>query len=426
MQKTHALNILAGLAASAALSTGALPAQAHSLSLAAGSDTHLVSAAAQSPVYFRAYPDARCLVGNGARALTVFANDDGFAHFNFQLGRGAAPSIRLLAACNAGNQHVTIPLALRAVPGPVSVARPPAVIDRAANAPREFNPVTASDAELARYDYPPRPDRITSPDAYADWLNNVSVPTVAIKPTEVLRPDVVHRTAQFNGTATSSNWSGEVAVGSNGQFTHAIGKWTVPAVSTTDQRSPAYSSLWVGLDGYTSNSNDVLQDGTEQDAVDYFGSSISSYSVWVEYVPDSGSVTLTNFDVDPGDRMYFSAYSCRNNQNQLRGCYHIIDYTKGERTNAIHAPNHQWFSGNSAEWIVERPTVNGNLYFLPDYNIAQTSDMGTYDTHLGQYVGYGAEPFDTVSMVNPNTKDLLSKSASLSRTTAQFTWNHYW
>ena len=70
--------------------------------------------------------------------------------------------------------------------------------------------------------------------------------------------------------------------------------------------------------------------------------------------------------------------------------------------------------------------MNGNLYFLPDYNIAQASDMGTYDTHLGQYVGYGAEPFDTVSMVNPRTKNLLSKSESLTRTTAQLTWIRYW
>ena len=35
--------------------------------------------------------------------------------------------------------------------------------------PKGFNPVTATDVELATYGFPPRPDKQTDPDHYALW-----------------------------------------------------------------------------------------------------------------------------------------------------------------------------------------------------------------------------------------------------------------
>src|SRR5690349_16075681 len=66
--------------------------------------------------------------------------------------------------------------------------------------------------------------------------------------------------------STSSNWSGYAVPleggGVSDTFSDVQGTWTVPTV-TGSGRSTAYSSAWVGIDGY--NTGTVEQIGTEQD-----------------------------------------------------------------------------------------------------------------------------------------------------------------
>ena len=424
MSKFQPYAVLTTLAASAAIVAPAMAAQARTLAFAPAADRHIVSSTMATPVVFRALPDARCLIPTGGpRAFTVYADDNGFAHFTFQLGRNAVPSVRLVAACDSSNAHVVVPIDIQAVPGPVQTVRPPIVEDRQNAQPHGFNPVTASDADLERYGYPPRPDMNAPAGAYAEWERAVIAGRIRVASTGVFRPDQVHGIVRRDGSVQSSNWSGMVAKGSGTQYTHVVGKWVVPPVSTREDRSPAYSSIWVGLGGY--NSSDIVQDGTEQDAAYFLGSIVSSYDVWIEYYPDGGSTELPNFLVSPGDQVYMSAKTCRNQQNQLVGCFYLVNYTQNERTSAAERSPNGRFDGDTAEWILERPQVNGNLYDLPDYNVVETTDMQAYDTTQGKYVTYGNEPFDAVSMVNFNDNDLLSQPTSLSKSTAQFTWKHY-
>jgi hypothetical protein len=42
--------------------------------------------------------------------------------------------------------------------------------------PQGFDPLSASDAELAKYGFPPRPDRRNAPALYDQWRRMVSVP----------------------------------------------------------------------------------------------------------------------------------------------------------------------------------------------------------------------------------------------------------
>lgn len=42
--------------------------------------------------------------------------------------------------------------------------------------PSGFDPLTASDAELAKYGFPPRPDPQTAPALYEQWRTMVSAP----------------------------------------------------------------------------------------------------------------------------------------------------------------------------------------------------------------------------------------------------------
>ena len=91
------------------------------------------------------------------------------------------------------------------------------------------------------------------------------------------------------------NWSGYVAETNltspaSGVVTDVKGTWTVPTV--TGGRSRAYSSVWVGIDGYSSPT--VEQIGTEQDWTGRTG----SYYAWYEMYP-AGMHTIGR--VYPGD-----------------------------------------------------------------------------------------------------------------------------
>ena len=92
-----------------------------------------------------------------------------------------------------------------------------------------------------------------------------------------------------NTTVTSDNWSGYAANG--GTYTSVSTTFTQPSVkcSSGDQ----YSSFWVGLDGYSSDS--VEQTGTEADC----DGRTAEYSAWYELYP-AYPVTYSN-TVKPGD-----------------------------------------------------------------------------------------------------------------------------
>src|SRR5579884_3104219 len=92
---------------------------------------------------------------------------------------------------------------------------------------------------------------------------------------------------------TSSNWSGYAAYGPSGSFNSVSASWIQPKVSCTS--ASTYSSFWVGLDGY--NSNSVEQLGTEGDC----SGGAASYYAWFEMYPKHGYYIGMN--VSPNDHM---------------------------------------------------------------------------------------------------------------------------
>ena len=92
-----------------------------------------------------------------------------------------------------------------------------------------------------------------------------------------------------NTTVDSTNWSGYAATGST--YTSVSTTFTQPAV--TCKSGDQYSSFWVGLDGYSSDS--VEQTGTEADC----DGRTAEYSAWYELYP-AYPVTYSN-TVKPGD-----------------------------------------------------------------------------------------------------------------------------
>jgi hypothetical protein len=93
--------------------------------------------------------------------------------------------------------------------------------------PANFDPFSASDDELEQYGFPPRPDQLSAPEAYAHWQKLVSVPRGAnpqLKETTSYNGparDIVVGPTLSNGAVSehTPNWSGYVVNGSSGTFT---------------------------------------------------------------------------------------------------------------------------------------------------------------------------------------------------------------
>ncbi|MEU6201271.1 G1 family glutamic endopeptidase [Streptomyces sp. NPDC047061] len=109
----------------------------------------------------------------------------------------------------------------------------------------------------------------------------------------------------------SADWSGYAASGAHDLLQAT---WVLPAVSCTSGNQ--YSSVWVGLDGYTSST--IEQIGTEADC----SNGTPVYYAWYQFYPDQRH-TFSE-PVQPGDEVTaFSHY------NPLLKSYDmgILDYT---------------------------------------------------------------------------------------------------
>ncbi len=276
------------------------------------------------------------------------------------------PTIAALAACLTA----VVPVATAQeqlnrlqtnLPGVTTAAEPPAGFDH----------LTASEDELALYGFPPRPDEMMDPHAYASWKRAMGASRQRISP-KLEQTQIFHGPARQveNSQGTSNNWSGVVDFGGAASYQHAtsfhfiITDFVVPVARQAYgvcTGSWDYSSTWVGIDGY--GSNDVLQAGTESDAYCGAGGSGSLYSAWYEWFP-YGEVRIKNLPVAPGDDLFVEVW----NTTAVQGYAYLVNYTTNQAvTVGFTAPPGAAFVGNSAEWVVERPGVNGGLANLTNY-----------------------------------------------------------
>jgi len=246
--------------------------------------------------------------------------------------------------------------------------------------PATFNPVAASAEALQQHGYPPCPDRLKAPAAYKAWAKAVSAPQTRLQSPKLEQTTVCNGPARvFNGPArvvgngttagniiatNSSNWSAYVA------YNHVVKPWAHGAIYAywivpvarqafgTSTGTWDYSSQWVGLDGFASP--DVLQAGTEADAVD--GTS-SFYAAWVEWYP-LNEARISNFVVSPGDEMFVQVW----NTSPTVGNAYLLNVTTQQAVSlTFDAASGTSLKGDSVEWVVERPSLGGSLATLTNY-----------------------------------------------------------
>ena len=183
--------------------------------------------------------------------------------------------------------------------------------------PNDFLPETASDAELEEYGFPARPNTNQPFLDYATWLRIVKCNRIVplLEKTKVYHAPARGRgqTTMRGGvmSTTSYNWSGIVIEDTNNPFaaaqTRVAASYVHPTVINKDIGFPplilaivpdAIVSQWVGVDGWNTNSNDVLQCGTSAHLYVPVGGSDNYF--WIEWYPDP-EVRVTNLPVRTGD-----------------------------------------------------------------------------------------------------------------------------
>jgi hypothetical protein len=364
-----------------------------------------------------------------------------------QLFYGQEATIFILAAMFSSAQaQVAQPTLPTNVPGIRLVAPPPT----------GFNPLTASPAARLQHGVPPAPDATAAPRAYNEWQkavtgpqNRVIAPTVEqtqivngpIKkmgssgPQESLAPAVPQMPA-VNGapgvplnsivSTTSTNWSGSSFVSSSNPFAVAaiIGEFVVP---TARQGFGActggwdYASLWPGIDGNGNGSSDVLQAGVEADAYCSGSTTASFYSAWIEWYPFT-ETRVSSPVISAGDVVFVEVW----NVSATQGYAYFYNFsTQTAASYQLTAPSGTSLVGNSAEWIVERPSISGTPANLTNYIDASWpyNVAWNYAASNPAYYYPGFSPIGTLELISmlDNNNQPISHGAPLNNDFLYFT-----
>lgn len=291
-------------------------------------------------------------------------------------------------------------------------------------APQGFDPVYASQEQLQDYGFPRRPDS-NDAKAYSRWLQAVA--TTRITPELVVNPGRYHLPNQRTGTSvvednttnsTSGNWSGWSLVGGSPALDEVVGLWVVPSVNNQFSTINGYMSEWVGIDG-NCKCNDLIQDGTEQQ----WTGGKPTYYAWIEFIPQS-EVEIHNFQISPGDVIYaYSAVGKKN--NVITGFYYMANYNTRKSVSAsISIPPKTTFSGQSAEWIVERTQVGGSFSNpLPFYADAYMDNAYAYRSGSNRAITFTSEANEDIVMAQSGTS--LSDATIQDADSMWFHWLAY-
>jgi hypothetical protein len=233
--------------------------------------------------------------------------------------------------------------------------------------PAGLDPLIADRNVLIRHGFPLPPDEKRSPDAARIWRQTLSRQLDHIVPHLRERPEQKTRSRFERGAAglTSGNWSGGVAL-TGGPYEFCSGAWIVPAVVAPARGDGDWWSVaWVGIDG--DGSNDVLQCGTGHHVNVTNGKTTTEYFAWYEWYP-FGWTEITNLTVSPGDAIAASVRYLGIANGAGRATATVTNMTTGQSaTVSLTPPGNTVLAGNCAEWIMERPGINGVLADLPEY-----------------------------------------------------------
>jgi hypothetical protein len=219
----------------------------------------------------------------------------------------------------------------------------------------------------------------------------------------------------------STNWSGYAVTGAT--VTAVYGSWIVPAV-TGSRFATAYSSFWVGIDGF--NSSTVEQIGTDSDV--QRGKSV--YYAWYEFYPLEAMIEISSFTIKPGNVI---SASVTYNSSAFTLYIEDVNTTKSFSMTESVASLGYTPARSSAEWIAEAPSS----YFgvLPLANFAtvkfgsdSTAFAGTCTATIngatGNIQSFGTAVQQITMVTSRGAVKAYPSSLSTDGTSFTVTWQH--
>jgi hypothetical protein len=388
------------------------------------------------------------------RRLQLDADDRGIVRFHATAKVGAQPvELRLEYSDDSGlgwRRAVSLSADFHSTPSmsaPELVSAP--VVSGSVRTALEGDPMQFSGAELVAGGYPPRPDPVKAPAQYARWLRAVSQPLTVVSPRTVAHPELAHSPRPSlaatgpgqpqPGSVANADWDywcGAYLAKPSGQFYDISASWDVPTVISN---GPEFSAVveWVGLDNAA---GDLYQAGTGSECLNLDPWNIVTYFMWMESLPWSWWV-VPGFPVAPGDTVTVDIWVA----NQI-GTTIFQDPSEGN-DGLTRADNSVWFylmssngssfmgtyptapesiggqqstgfSGQTAEFILERPTINGEVVPLAFFAPTLMRGCSYGDALYGDWTQFslgpdnGTEPFDGnltyITMVDSANDDILA------------------
>ncbi len=252
------------------------------------------------------------------------------------------------------------------IPGIRTYAAPPA----------GFNPVTATEVELATYGFPARPDKQAHPNEYARWERamklaktrwngelralpggGLKVPSGSSPVPEAAQPEAGPKQIQTNNASGAVVTSGQKTFNKN-SFREVTAYITVPTAefpldtkACSGQGYIAISS--VGIDGFVFDTGHGYGFDPQLEAGVYEQVGCNGDLYYFAVVGWQGGYGPA-FDVNPGDVVYAAADTSGGSNS---GVY-LLDLTSG--VFAGYSVATSGIVGYTASWVVERMCCTGN------------------------------------------------------------------
>ncbi|MGA2621259.1 MAG: G1 family glutamic endopeptidase [Thermoguttaceae bacterium] len=222
-------------------------------------------------------------------------------------------------------------------------------------------------------------------------------------------------------TTTSSNWSGYAAEtnlngAASGSVTAVNGTWKVPTATANGSTSTAYSSVWVGIDGYSSSS--VEQIGTDSDIVN----GQAQYYVWYEMYP-SASENVTGMTISAGDTINASVTYLTSGAHAGQFQLTITDASKTNDTFTIYQTASS-AARSSAEWVVEAPSSTSGVLPLANFgSVTFTNATATINGKTGP-IDSSTWQNASINMASGSTVEASTSGLTDSGAASSFTVAH--
>ncbi len=285
--------------------------------------------------------------------------------------------------------------------------------------PPGFRPEKASDEELERYSFPPRPVDVGgkgwTEESLSEWEDLVSGYKEAAPPVACEGPSAPYSTNDepVEYPVYGKSWSGHMQqpIFSNAEerVVATIGKFYEPSGNAYASCKPnALVSNWMGIGGW--HSEHLIQAGTGT-------ATNNQHTAWWEAISPSGALPPQYYPAlifGPSSYMgFYAGY----NRAQLKAYFYLSNESTGQVIPVTAGLGEKYYDGSSAVAITERPgNGSGGYYPLLNFNY-ETFWNVTYQNAFNEVRPIGVGPaHSTINMTNTGTASgtLLAEPGGLS------------